>query len=760
MVNVVNLAGTAQRQPLAAPVTPDQIARRRALAESILGRGLSTDPVYSVGEGLARMGHAALGGWMQHRADSTERDARAEASRRLAAAMGGAPGAMAPTNPAATAAAGPPQSTPAMVPQAPTGGRDSYFERVSASESGGNPTIRNGAGSGAAGLYQFMPATWAPYAERLGLPADPAAATPDQQRAVMEAFTADNEAIFRERMGRAPSDAERYLMHFQGPEGALAILQADPSTPLPEILAGLSGPDYAAAVMAQNPNLIIDGRPATAGEVVGLMQQAMGGAGSVEMGPTPGASAAAVPAAGRPASIDLAEAMTLLNDPYLSPAAGQMIGAMLAQQMTPQTPTPMTYRVGDQEVTALMYPDGRMVEIGSGAAWQPRAPQQPTSPWRVDSDAGLMYNQETGETRPLEGAGGGGFSGTGMDQQAWGYLSAGNAASPEYAAAWAHLTTPDVRPDGSVRQPVNPETWGFAPPTFAAGEQNAAPNSAAEQFPPEPVIPPALNATPQMSPTARPEEGPAPAPAAAAPAAPPSGPPAASIPLPPRPSPPIAAPVAADPQQPGWTASRDTPYRPWRPDDIARRTTQLPGGGTVQESEEAFRNRISELQTTYQMLGNVAAVINFPNREDFTGWGDVLTDISPEGGLPSSDRREFSRRVDQLRSEAFLQAYEQLRGGGAITEAEGARAEQAFSRIYDPGVSDEAYEEALRDLEGVLLSAWQRLGGPAINPVPRLGASGYPTWDGREVPNVNDRVDIRGGAYRFDGAHFIPIPSR
>jgi hypothetical protein len=93
--------------------------------------------------------------------------------------------------------------------------------RTARIESGGNPAAHNA--SGASGLFQFMPKTWAQYGR--GDVNDPAANADAAMR-----LARDNTARFSSTFGRAPTPGEVYLMHQQGAEGATKLLQ-NPDAP-------------------------------------------------------------------------------------------------------------------------------------------------------------------------------------------------------------------------------------------------------------------------------------------------------------------------------------------------------------------------------------------------------------------------------------------------------------------------------------------------------------------------------------------------
>lgn len=99
------------------------------------------------------------------------------------------------------------------------------LSRMAQIESGSRADAVNGH---AAGLMQFMPATWRQYGT--GSPFDPNAATEAAQR-----YAADNKPLLARTLGRAPTDAELYLAHQQGGQGAANLL-ANPTAKASDIV--------------------------------------------------------------------------------------------------------------------------------------------------------------------------------------------------------------------------------------------------------------------------------------------------------------------------------------------------------------------------------------------------------------------------------------------------------------------------------------------------------------------------------------------
>lgn len=88
--------------------------------------------------------------------------------------------------------------------------------------------------------------------------------------------------------------------------------------------------------------------------------------------------------------------------------------------------------------------------------------------------------------------------------------------------------------------------------------------------------------------------------------------------------------------------------------------------------------------------------LNHPGRAASTG----LSSVNPLNRLPGSDAMNFRVLLDQLRGGTFLQAFQSLKGGGAITQVEGQKAEQAIARLNE-AQSDDEFIVALEDFRKV-----------------------------------------------------------
>lgn len=95
------------------------------------------------------------------------------------------------------------------------------------------------------------------------------------------------------------------------------------------------------------------------------------------------------------------------------------------------------------------------------------------------------------------------------------------------------------------------------------------------------------------------------------------------------------------------------------------------------------------------------------------------------GGMTAEQRR-FQPKIDQLKGQTFLNAYERLKGGGVITEIEGQKAESALARLNQAQDPDD-FRKALSDLRDVVMVGLDRAKSPSFE----NDAGGYTqvNWD-------------------------------
>lgn len=144
-------------------------------------------------------------------------------------------------------------------------------------------------------------------------------------------------------------------------------------------------------------------------------------------------------------------------------------------------------------------------------------------------------------------------------------------------------------------------------------------------------------------------------------------------------------------------------------------------GKVIAESKaEAELALPGAIETAAQMLNNIdemigdakvekgKIVVREGGRRPAPGFeGYVGAGIPGMRFLEGSDEASYERRQLQVEGRAFLEAFESLKGGGAITEIEGAQATQAISRM-NKAQSEVEYIKAARELQEVVRKGVER----------------------------------------------------
>ena len=105
--------------------------------------------------------------------------------------------------------------------------------------------------------------------------------------------------------------------------------------------------------------------------------------------------------------------------------------------------------------------------------------------------------------------------------------------------------------------------------------------------------------------------------------------------------------------------------------------------------------------------------------------------------IPGSSGYDFSLRVDQLKGQAFLQAFESLKGAGQITEAEGRKATEAIARL-NTRLSTADFKVAVQELRDIVARGQERAKAKMTAPPAAPGAvpGAAPQVEGEGQPRV------------------------
>ena len=128
------------------------------------------------------------------------------------------------------------------------------------------------------------------------------------------------------------------------------------------------------------------------------------------------------------------------------------------------------------------------------------------------------------------------------------------------------------------------------------------------------------------------------------------------------------------------------------------------------ESNESRRLEAQQKLPQYQAdadytIGTVRKLLQhdgFDSRYGLSSMGGRIPSV------PESNGAGAQAMIDQLGGQAFLQAFEKLKGGGVITDFEGQKATQALSRAFDQNISPAEARKALEEFVGYVERGLER----------------------------------------------------
>lgn len=143
----------------------------------------------------------------------------------------------------------------------------------------------------------------------------------------------------------------------------------------------------------------------------------------------------------------------------------------------------------------------------------------------------------------------------------------------------------------------------------------------------------------------------------------------------------------------------------------------IPGGPAdtkkIAAEEKAKASAQKALDFADQGITVIDQLIKDPGLGKITGFYSKMPII------PSTDMARADALAKQLEGQAFLQAFQSLKGGGAITNVEGEKASAAIARL-NRAQSTKDYVDALKDLKSVMQSTKSRAeSGAAYAPASR-----------------------------------------
>jgi hypothetical protein len=156
-----------------------------------------------------------------------------------------------------------------------------------------------------------------------------------------------------------------------------------------------------------------------------------------------------------------------------------------------------------------------------------------------------------------------------------------------------------------------------------------------------------------------------------------------------------------------------------QPKDVAGKEAAEARGKAQGEAQAALPGALADAERTK------ASIDQLLKHEGLSSIVGPLDQYRPSWSLGEAGNDALAR-YKQLQGQAFLQAYNLLKGGGAITDIEGKKAEAAMARL-DRAQSEETFKEALKDFRDAIESGVNKLkakaGGTSAAPADSASAN-------------------------------------
>lgn len=129
----------------------------------------------------------------------------------------------------------------------------------------------------------------------------------------------------------------------------------------------------------------------------------------------------------------------------------------------------------------------------------------------------------------------------------------------------------------------------------------------------------------------------------------------------------------------------------------------IPGGPAAAKVAEDQKTRDSALDASRQTIGTINRLLASPGREGATGMWNLGRFV------PGTNAADFAAEVETLKAQTFLPMVQQLRGMGALSNAEGDKLNAAVGAL-NFNMSEKAFADSLGRIRDQFGAALQRSG--------------------------------------------------
>ena len=119
---------------------------------------------------------------------------------------------------------------------------------------------------------------------------------------------------------------------------------------------------------------------------------------------------------------------------------------------------------------------------------------------------------------------------------------------------------------------------------------------------------------------------------------------------------------------------------------------------------EAQRDLPAVIDQANNALRLISELKTHPGKAGMVGMPNLSGAL---GGVRGSKEASFNTRLNQIKGQNFLQAFQNLKGAGQITEIEGQKATEAIARL-DTAQEEKEFDQALDELSDIVKQGLNR----------------------------------------------------
>lgn len=182
----------------------------------------------------------------------------------------------------------------------------------------------------------------------------------------------------------------------------------------------------------------------------------------------------------------------------------------------------------------------------------------------------------------------------------------------------------------------------------------------------------------------------------------------------------------------GYTVPRlEAGYEWVSPGNPSAGARPVTGSKAASEATASAVQKEGAAASYQQALDSLNIIKTHPGKNAVVGLPNPLQGKLPMVSVPGSPAAGFEAQLETFKSQLFLPMVQQLKGMGALSNAEGEKLTAAAGALSTK-MSEAEFNTSVERLERDLNAAKMRVGGGAFTPAGNTGATGG--WDARELP--------------------------